>query len=968
MTPPAELTDAQTERLKQLFDDALSTTSSSRNAFLREACSDDDVLRHELESLLAAHDESGDYFEKLTEDLIAPALSAIEQNDDGVSPDRRVSHYELLERIGSGGMGVVYKARDTRLDRTVALKFLPQRHASNPNARARLLAEARAASALDHPNIGVVYEIAEAETGRQFIAMGWYDGATLKDEARRGPITVPKAIAVGSQLASALAAAHGAGIIHRDVKPSNVVVTRSGAVKLLDFGIAKLMSSEDGETHAAAGTLPYMSPEQTRNATLDARTDIWSLGVLLYELLAGQRPFRGETDERIVDAIQNEELASLTSLRSDVTPALAGIIEQCLRKNPADRFQSAEELHAALSQLRVDAESAAGSPHNAASVRRVALSPASRRRLAFTATLFVVMVVAAAWAYSRNARITAAQELAARSRVVAMAVLPLIDSTAGDSLHYLNDGLSEEIRSELSRIRPAAVASLLSSEGFAGTGKPVSQIAREMGANYVVAGSVHGGAGRASVHLHLLDGRNGDRIWSREYDANGAAIAGMVRSAAKEIFAVADVPITNAESEDLDREQTDNSQAYHLYLRGRSEEASAVNRTMNAPVSVEGMRRAQALYAQVRAMDPNFAPARARLALTHIFSATTYDTTNARRDQARIEAETALRLDPDLVEPHVALSSYWRLVGNPQRGTEELEKALRERPNNVELIVELGKRYVEDGRWEEGIAQLQRAMKLDPRNPIAAWRAATSLGRMRRNGEGAKVFDRLIEILPNDHEIKLIKGQSYLRWKGSTGELAAQLRTIPQDWDVRGIATYARYTVFRVERRYRDGLAMLEKSRSGLSRDGFVYQPTSLMKAELYHDLGDTRNARAQYEIARMLLEDSSRAHPKDASIRAALGLTYAGLGRKREALAAAQSAMVPVNKNSRQATAFMGLAVETFGRVGERDRAFEMIELLLTMPSGREATLPFFKVWPGFDPLRNDPRFDQLIARFTVK
>jgi serine/threonine-protein kinase len=210
---------------------------------------------------------------------------------------------------------------------------------------------------------------------------------------------VPKAIAVGTQLASALAAAHGAGIIHRDVKPSNVVVTRSGAAKLLDFGIAKLMSAEDGETHATAGTLPYMSPEQTGNAPLDARTDIWSLGVLLSELLAGQRPFRGESDERIVDAIQKEELASFTSLRSDVTPAFAAIVERCLRKNPADRYQSAEELHAALSQLRIDSESVPATFQTAPSSRRVLFSPANRRSLAFTTILGVVMIVAAAWAY-----------------------------------------------------------------------------------------------------------------------------------------------------------------------------------------------------------------------------------------------------------------------------------------------------------------------------------------------------------------------------------------------------------------------------------------------------------------------------------------------------------------------------------------------------------------------------------------
>jgi tetratricopeptide (TPR) repeat protein len=353
-----------------------------------------------------------------------------------------------------------------------------------------------------------------------------------------------------------------------------------------------------------------------------------------------------------------------------------------------------------------------------------------------------------------------------------------------------------------------------------------------------------------------------------------------------------------------------------------------------------------------------------------MFSATTYDTTRARIDQARIEAEIALRLDSSLVDSHSALAQYWERLADQRRSTEELETALRLSPNNPGTLIATGNSEISAGHWDLGISRLERATLLDPRNPSAAWFAAVNYGRLRRNDKGMVAFDRLIDIWPNDHMVKTIKGQSYLRWKGSVDMLESELRTIPPDWDGKGMATYARFTVFRVQRKYRDGLAMLDRTPTMLSWDGFVYHPKELMRAELYEGLGQTDSARVHYALARKVLMDSSAAHPENPSIHAALGLADAGVGLKREASHEAEKAMslVPVSRNSRGATAFMGMAVETFAHIGDFDRCFEMIELMLSMPSGREITLPFLRVWPGFDPLRKDPRFDQIIARFTVR
>ena len=972
MTPRADLNPPQLRRLKELFDEALTTTSGERSAFVIESCGDDSILRDELSSLLYAHDASDGYFEKLASDLIGPALSAIDLIDqnDATETNRNVSHYELMERIGGGGMGVVYKARDTRLGRTVALKFLPRRHESDPAARARLLAEARAASALDHPNIGIVYEIAEADDGRQFIAMAWYDGETLKQKIRRGRLPISEVVAIAEQLGQALSAAHDAGIVHRDVKPANVIMTRSGIAKLVDFGIAKLMSADADEMHSTAGTVAYMSPEQTRHGPLDARTDIWSLGVLLYEALAGRRPFRGETDELVVSEIRNDSPAPLATLRPDVPARLAVIVESCLRKNPAGRYQTVKELSEALVSLESDVVALRGSTRTG-DISRVARPAFRKHPVAYAALLTVLLGAgaAAAWGYAKNSRETRSVFPSA-AHLLSVAVLPFLDLGNADSTRYITDGMSDELRMELLRTGLVTVPSYSSSARYAAGAKPLLQTAAEMGANFVVTGDLESTAGERRLRIRLAEGKTGNELWSSDYDIGGGGRVSIVGNSAKEILSQLGIALNHAEKSRLGRAPTTNARAYDMYLQGRYAELSATPRRSVATASPENMRRAQALYAQARTLDPRFGPARARLAITHMFSATTYDTTQARRDQARVEAEIALRIDPRLFDSHEALATYWRRQGDNEKAIEELETALRSSPGNVSLILALASSYVLSGRWDDGVAQYQTAMRLDPRNPQAAWQAATVYGRMRRNDEGMKAFDRLLEITPDDHEVRVIKGQSYLRWKGTTDTLSEMLRRIPPEWDGRGMATYGRYTVLMVERRFREGLAMLDHARSDLSRDGLVYHPRSLMRAEMYRALGDNRSAAIHYEKAIAVMKDSSAASPNNASIHAALGLAYAGLGRKREAIDEAQKAMtmVRLGRNSINSTAFMGLAIEVFGRVGELDRAFEMVELMLGMPSGREVTVPFLKVWPGFDPLRNDPRFDQLLERFTVK
>jgi len=353
--------DARSDRIGRLFEEALSLPPSGRDAFLDGACEGDDELRAELVSLLDRHDEAPDDLEDLAARLLPEAIAAAtEAMSDDPLVGSRLGRYEILDRRGSGGMAVVYRARDRTLERTVALKLLPPSLSADEESRARFLAEARAASALDHPNIGVVHEVGSfaPEGGgpaRLYIAMAYYEGETLAERLGRGPLSVREAVDIGRQVAAGLAAAHGKAIVHRDIKPANLLITPQGVAKIVDFGVAKLLERTGiTRTGASVGTVAYMSPEQAAGEAVDARSDIWSLGVVLYEALTGRRPFRSGDQRALIHAILDGDPEPLAGARPDALPGLIDAVSRCLEKNPHRRFQTADALEAALSTAAAD--------------------------------------------------------------------------------------------------------------------------------------------------------------------------------------------------------------------------------------------------------------------------------------------------------------------------------------------------------------------------------------------------------------------------------------------------------------------------------------------------------------------------------------------------------------------------------------------------------------------------------------
>jgi tetratricopeptide (TPR) repeat protein len=431
------VTATRGERLADLFERGLALPPDQRGRFLNVECPDA-VLRDELVALLAAHDASDGYFEALVEQVVEPMMAAAAapdlSMDDGVKPGDAVGPYEIRERLGRGGMGVVYQAWDRRLNRLVALKFLAPWLTADASAGARLVAEARAASALDHPNIAVVHEFGETDDGRLYIVMGHYAGETLKERLARGPLPVPEAIAVASQLAAGLDAAHRAGIIHRDVKPSNVLMTTEGVAKLLDFGIAKVVGSEQTLESSTLGTAAYMSPEQTRGDVLDGRTDVWSLGVLLHEMLTGRRPFDGPSDAVVIHAIRHDEAPRLEGLTPDAPSGLAAIVRACMVKEPAARYRGMDELLSDLLAVR-----------DGSGMARRRRGRLSDRRALVAALLAGVTIAAGGAAYLAFNR---AEPPFAKDRVVVAQFenrtgVPALDPLGSMAADWLVQGLAE---------------------------------------------------------------------------------------------------------------------------------------------------------------------------------------------------------------------------------------------------------------------------------------------------------------------------------------------------------------------------------------------------------------------------------------------------------------------------------------------------------------------------------------------
>src|SRR6266480_929664 len=558
-------------RITDIYHATIARPPEERASFLGEECHGDESLRKQVEAMVKSHERSGDFIESPAF-AVAPELLIDEPAGDLIG--QSIGHYRIESLLGVGGMGEVYLARDEQLGRKVALKLLPEYMTANETQLSRFKTEARTASALNHPNILTVHEIG-AEGNRHFIATEFIEGMTLRRLLAHGRLSLHDALEIVVQVASALAAAHESGVVHRDIKPENIMLRPDGYAKVLDFGIAKLTEQHPGsDSHEIGtttlqtqpglllGTAHYMSPEQARGQTVDARSDIWSLGVVLYEMVGGVPPFSGATPSDCIAAILKTEPPPLSGVLLDVPVKLQSIVQKALRKNRDERYQTIKEMLTDLRNLKGELEVEGSSPQTKARAESI-VSKIKRHKRGVLLTLAAVLLAAAAFAYSFYFVAPAPSP-----NEKSIAVLPFENRSEDKSNAYFTDGVQDEILTRLSKIRDLKVISRTSTQRYKNTSQNLSQIANQLGVANLLEGSVQKTNDQVRVNVQLIRAANDSHLWADTFDRKLTDIFSVESEVAKAIADQLRAKLTGQEEQVIAATPTDNPKAYDAYLRG----------------------------------------------------------------------------------------------------------------------------------------------------------------------------------------------------------------------------------------------------------------------------------------------------------------------------------------------------------------------------------------------------------------
>jgi TolB-like protein/Tfp pilus assembly protein PilF/predicted Ser/Thr protein kinase len=655
---------------------------------------------------------------------------------------RTISHYSILEQLGAGGMGEVYKAQDTRLRRVVALKFVAESLSGDPRAVEQFRREALAASAINHPHICVVYDIGEHD-GRGFIAMEFLNGTPLNRLVAGAPLPTAQVLELGIELADALDAAHNHGILHRDIKPANIFVTEGGHAKLLDFGVARQLPGREvsvGTTvdqlsspGAVVGTLGYMSPEQLRGESLDARSDLFSLGAVLYEMTAGRPAFGGVAAGTIHDLILNRMPASLGRVNPDAPPRLEEIIFKALEKDRRLRYQSAADLRADLQRVKRDCDASAVFPAAAADAPTAGARRWRNPYVLAAGVVALVACLAAGWSYWRPARADA---------IDSVAVLPFVNTSGDPDTEYLSDGITESLINALSQVRNVRVTARGTVFRYKGTAVDPQTIGRALGVRAVLSGRLLERDGTLIVRTELTDVSNGTQLWGGQYNRRLADVFGLQDALSQEISDKLRLRLTVEDKQRLTKRYTDNASAYQLYLKGLYHWNKR---------SADGVQRAVEYFNQAIDADPTYALAYAGLADTYNFmSFVDLLTPREAVPKSRAAATKALEIDSSLAQAHISLAYIgFTYDWDWSAATGHFDRAIALDREAVMDHVYYPFYLTVGGRSDEAIAVARRALDRDPISASLSHTLAVQLVLARRLEDGIEECRRTIELDSN---------------------------------------------------------------------------------------------------------------------------------------------------------------------------------------------------------------------------
>jgi serine/threonine protein kinase/tetratricopeptide (TPR) repeat protein len=885
----------------------------------------------------------------------------------GMEMPEELGDYQLIEEIGRGGQGLVYRARQKSLNRIVALKVIGLGRWSTKAHIKRFRLEAEAAASLDHPCIVPIHEIGESD-GSCYFSMQLVEGRRLDEVIKSEPIPNRRAAELIAKLARTVSYAHKRGILHRDIKPGNVLIDADGEPHLTDFGLARLVERESSITGTmveALGTPSYMAPEQAAGdaAQLTSATDVYGLGAVFYHVLTGHPPFAGGTTYETVRLVLETEPRQPRLLNPKVDRDLSTICLKCLDKDPQRRYSSALALAEDLERWL---------KHEPIQARRTGVLTRGkkwmRRKPAIAALIasLVALAVTVGWNVWKS-------DLPRRPPTTGIAVLPFENLSSDKENAYFTDGVQDEILTDLAKIADVKVISRASVMQYkTGVARNLRKIGEELGVAHVVEGSVQRTANKVRVNAQLIDVRTDAHLWAQTYDRDLADVFAIQSEIAKEIADQLQAKLSPNEKKAIEQPPTTDLAAFDLYSRAKS-----LLLTAGITVTTEpDVRKAIELLDEAVKRDPSFFDAYCQLAYTHeqLYAVSGFDHTPARLALAEAAVQAATRLRPDAAETHLARAQYLYYGLRDYAGAlAELEIARRALPNDPRLFELTGYILRRRGQQEEGLQNLQRAVELDPRNFYTLQQIAISYQLLGRYAESIAALDRALAIMPDNVETRANRGSFYLYWKGDTRPLRQTINAILAQGP--GAVVTAADSWFFCALAERDPAAA-ERALVALG-DNPCWVETPII---LSHSFGegllarmtkDEARARTAFEAARAEQEKIVQAQPDYGPALCVLGLIDAALGRKDLALDEGRRAiaLTPLQKDINNGSFVLQYFAITVAWAGEKELALQQLETGLRAP---DASLMLsygaLKLHPFWDPLRGDPRFEKILASLAPK
>lgn len=691
-----------------------------------------------------------------------------------------ISHYKILEKLGEGGMGIVYKAEDLRLKKTVALKFLKQEALGSEEERTRFVHEAQASAALDHPNICPTYDVDQVEgpagaAKHTFIVMAYIDGQGLKEKIASRPLPLNVVLDIAIQIAEGLQESHEKGIVHRDIKSANIMITSRGQAKIMDFGLAQLSGqTKVTKTGATVGTVAYMSPEQTRGENVDLRTDIWSLGVMLYEMVAGRLPFRGDYDQAVVYQILHDEPEPITSLRSNVPMELERIVAKAMQKNAGERYQHVDEMLVDLKSVSKRVE--AGGPGEGTAAPR---SLRRKRRLVYGGiSIFAVLALAALYIFLPLKPVSVERK--------SIAVLPFKNMSDSKEDEYFSDGITEDIITHLSQIGGLTVISRTSIMQYKGTQKTIPEIGQELNVGAILEGSTRRMGDRIRIASQLIDVHSDAHLWAEEYDRNMVDVFDIQRDVARKIAQALKIALRPNNDEHARGTRTGNLTAYDYYLKGR-EYYYRFNKEDN--------EWAIDLFKKALHHEAVYAVALAGLADAYGQRVAKFGFPENWLDSAIALASKAISIDDGSAEAHKALGLAYSGKGWHRRAVQSYLKAVDLNPNYLTAVANIGAEYSFMGEFDEALAWFKKAVPLNPTFPFSYYNVGGTYSNLDDYEKARDWFSKCRALQPDFLYVHAALSLMYLRqgdYDRSFADAMRILSLVPDDLEALTLAGWSK--------------------------------------------------------------------------------------------------------------------------------------------------------------------------------